>query len=198
MAEAHYRPNTYGYKHKLRICNSYCFTTATTVAQMRLNVVLYIRPSCSNTFMRQLHEVTIFVSSCLSVHLSAWNRATLTRQCLLNLIFVIFAAICQHISALVESNRPLKWTPTYICNILPLSDFTIQADHILCTEHAAAKQTISNQHASTRTHTHTYYTTYPFLRDRTDRLCYIKHRKAHLHHIRVLLENVHEIKIQGR
>ena len=114
VVEAHCRPNTYGYKHKLRICNSYCFSTATTVAQMRLNIVLYIqRPSCSNTFTRQLHEATIFASSCLSVHLSAWNTATLTRQCLLNLIFVIFAEICQHISALVESNRPLKWTPTY-------------------------------------------------------------------------------------
>jgi len=39
---------------------------------------------------------------------------------------------------------------------LPLSDFTIQADHIRCNEHAAAKQTISNQNASTGINTYTY------------------------------------------
>jgi hypothetical protein len=34
--------NTYGYKHTLRICNTYCFSTATMVAWMRLNVMLYV------------------------------------------------------------------------------------------------------------------------------------------------------------
>jgi len=45
---------------------------------------------------------------------------------------------------------------------------------------------------------YTHYTTYLCLRDRTDRLCYTKHRKAHLQHIGVFLENVYEIKIQGQ
>jgi len=65
---------------------------------------------------------------------------------------------------------------------LPSTDFTIQADHILCNEHAAAKQRISNQNASTRMHIYAYCTTYLFLRDSTDTLCYKKHRKAHLYH----------------
>jgi hypothetical protein len=77
IAEAHYMLNTYGYKHKLRICNSYCFSTATTVALTHLSIMLYIHcPSGSNTFTRQLHEVTIFASSCLSVHLSICLRDT--------------------------------------------------------------------------------------------------------------------------
>jgi len=45
---------------------------------------------------------------------------------------------------------------------------------------------------------YTHYTTYPLLRDRTDRLYYTKHRKAHLHHIGAFLENVNEIKILGQ
>jgi len=35
--------NTKGYKHTLGICNTYCFTTTTVVARMRLNVTLYVR-----------------------------------------------------------------------------------------------------------------------------------------------------------
>ena len=31
-----------GYKHTLRICNTYSFSTTTTVAQTRLNVTLYV------------------------------------------------------------------------------------------------------------------------------------------------------------
>ena len=34
--------NTYGYKYTLRICNTYCFSTATKVAQMRPNVMLCV------------------------------------------------------------------------------------------------------------------------------------------------------------
>jgi len=33
---------TYGYSHTLRICNNYCFSTATLVAQTRLSVMLYV------------------------------------------------------------------------------------------------------------------------------------------------------------
>jgi len=33
-------PDTYGYKHTLTICNSYCFSTATTVSRTCCNVTL--------------------------------------------------------------------------------------------------------------------------------------------------------------
>jgi len=33
---------TKGYKHKIRICNIYCSSTATAVKRMRLNVTLYV------------------------------------------------------------------------------------------------------------------------------------------------------------
>jgi len=32
--------DTYGYKHIMRICNSYCFSAATMVPRKRLNVTL--------------------------------------------------------------------------------------------------------------------------------------------------------------
>jgi len=38
MAHVHYMLDTYGYKHTLSICNTYCFSTATTVARKRINV----------------------------------------------------------------------------------------------------------------------------------------------------------------
>jgi hypothetical protein len=43
MAHAPYMMDNQGYKHTLRICNTYWFSTATTVAPTRLNVTLYIR-----------------------------------------------------------------------------------------------------------------------------------------------------------
>jgi hypothetical protein len=42
MAHAECRLNTYGYKCTLRICNTYCFSTATIVARTRLNVTLHV------------------------------------------------------------------------------------------------------------------------------------------------------------
>jgi len=32
----------YGYRHKLRICNTYCFSTAAMVTRTRLNITLYV------------------------------------------------------------------------------------------------------------------------------------------------------------
>jgi hypothetical protein len=47
-AHVHSTLDIWGYKHTLRICNTYCFSTATMVAQMRLNVILYVHClSCS-------------------------------------------------------------------------------------------------------------------------------------------------------
>ena len=40
-AHAHCMLDTYGYKHTLRICNTYSFSTGTTVARTRLNVMLH-------------------------------------------------------------------------------------------------------------------------------------------------------------
>jgi len=41
MAQAHCILDTSGYKHTLRICNIYCFFTATIVERTRLDVNLY-------------------------------------------------------------------------------------------------------------------------------------------------------------
>jgi len=42
MAHAHCMLDTQGYKHAIRICNIYWFSTATMVAGTRLNVTLYV------------------------------------------------------------------------------------------------------------------------------------------------------------
>ena len=40
MAHAHCMPDTYGYKHTLRICTTYRFSIATVVERTRRNVTL--------------------------------------------------------------------------------------------------------------------------------------------------------------
>jgi len=43
--------DTQAYKHTLRICNTYCFSTATMVARTRLNVGLHVHClSCSVSY----------------------------------------------------------------------------------------------------------------------------------------------------
>jgi len=42
-AHPHYMLDTYGYKHTLRLCNNYCFSTASMVTRKRLNVTLYVQ-----------------------------------------------------------------------------------------------------------------------------------------------------------
>jgi hypothetical protein len=49
MAHAHCMLDTQGYKHTHRICNTYCFSTATVVAGTRLNVTLYVH--CLSCYM---------------------------------------------------------------------------------------------------------------------------------------------------
>ena len=52
-AHAHCTLNNKGYKHKLRICNTYCFYTAIKLTVMRLDVTLYVHcMSCSCGIMR--------------------------------------------------------------------------------------------------------------------------------------------------
>jgi len=41
-AHAHCTLDTEGYKHTLTTCNSYCFSTATEVAQTHLRVTLHV------------------------------------------------------------------------------------------------------------------------------------------------------------
>jgi hypothetical protein len=43
---AHCMLDTLGYKYTLRICNTYCFSTATLVTRPRLNVTLYLHCLC--------------------------------------------------------------------------------------------------------------------------------------------------------
>jgi hypothetical protein len=47
MAHAHCMLDTEGYKHTLRICNTYCLSTSTVVARTPVNVTLHVqRLSC--------------------------------------------------------------------------------------------------------------------------------------------------------
>jgi hypothetical protein len=41
-AKAHCMPDNYGYRHTVRVCNAYCFSTATMVTRTGLSVTLYI------------------------------------------------------------------------------------------------------------------------------------------------------------
>jgi len=54
MAHAHCMLNTQGYKHTLRIWNTYCSCTATMVAWKRHNVTLYIH--CLSCFFYRLES----------------------------------------------------------------------------------------------------------------------------------------------
>jgi len=43
MAHAHCMLHNPDYKYTFRLCNTHCFSTATMVAQTRLNVTLYVQ-----------------------------------------------------------------------------------------------------------------------------------------------------------
>jgi len=49
MVYVHCMLDTWGYKHALKICNTYCFSTATVVAQMCLTLMLYIH--CQSSYL---------------------------------------------------------------------------------------------------------------------------------------------------
>jgi len=42
MARVHRVLYTEGYKHTLRICNTFCFPTATRILRTRINATLYV------------------------------------------------------------------------------------------------------------------------------------------------------------
>ena len=48
MAQVHCMLETLGYKHTLKICNIYCFSTAMMVAEKRLNFTLYVVVQCQS------------------------------------------------------------------------------------------------------------------------------------------------------
>ena len=73
MAHAHCMLDTYGYKHTHRICNTYCLSTATTVARKRLSVTLYVHcvlfrcifTSWLILFSSQINKKRNYMSWCL-------------------------------------------------------------------------------------------------------------------------------------
>jgi hypothetical protein len=68
MAHAYGMLDTYGYKHILRICNTYCFSTSTIVKQARLNVTLPVLFSLMLFFpFTVLCTVTCMVKKVVSV-----------------------------------------------------------------------------------------------------------------------------------
>ena len=58
MAYAHCVLDTSGYKHTLRICNTYCISTATTVTRKPLNVTLYVLYLSCLVLNLLIHKVT--------------------------------------------------------------------------------------------------------------------------------------------
>jgi len=52
--------DTYGYRHTLRKCTTYCFFTATMVAGTRLNVMLYVH--CLSCLFHDDVSITAYMS----------------------------------------------------------------------------------------------------------------------------------------
>ena len=52
--------DTYGYRHTLRKCNTFCFSTATIVARTRLNVTLYVH--CLSCLFHDVVSITAYMS----------------------------------------------------------------------------------------------------------------------------------------
>jgi len=65
MALAHYMLDTYGYRHTLRMCNTYRFSTVTMVARTRLNVTLYVYCLSCSTY--------VVMFSCYCVKVPGWT-----------------------------------------------------------------------------------------------------------------------------
>ena len=65
---------TKGYKHTLRICNTYYFPIATIVARTRLNVTLYIHClSCSTLLTMYLLQVINCATASNTPHCAKFN-----------------------------------------------------------------------------------------------------------------------------
>ena len=67
MAHAQFILDNQGYKHTLRICNNYCFSTATLVARKGLDVTLYVHcQSCIFKFSLAAHRIRILLHTCFN------------------------------------------------------------------------------------------------------------------------------------
>ena len=70
-AHAHCMLDTQGYKHTLGTYNTYCFSTATVVTRMRLNVTLYVY--CLSCYILHI--------TCKGIQKPLQNRFCLTQCC---------------------------------------------------------------------------------------------------------------------
>jgi hypothetical protein len=60
MAHGHCMLDTEGYRHTHRICNTYCFSTATMVKRTCLNVVFYVHcPSRSSSGTDTVSDIAV-------------------------------------------------------------------------------------------------------------------------------------------
>ena len=82
MAHEHFMLNTWDYKYTLRLCNTYCFSTATMVARMRINVALYVRClSCLYLSSSDWKPESIFVRPpCCSCTVYRFVRLTVKKD----------------------------------------------------------------------------------------------------------------------
>jgi len=59
-AHAHWMLDTLSYRHILRICNTYCLSTATTVARTPLNVMLCVHMNCAERINLQNSFINMY------------------------------------------------------------------------------------------------------------------------------------------
>ena len=132
---------------------------------MHLNIMLYIQcPSCSTAFTRKLHEVTIFASSCLSVHLPNYLHETQQLSpdsaCYILYLEYLLKSVntFQHWFKVTDS----KWTPTYICNISSCQTSQFRETiffvmNMLQPNKQSAKQMLALGYTHIHTIPHTYF-----------------------------------------
>ena len=65
--------HTHTHTHTHRICNTYCFPTATMITRTRLNVTLHGTVHCPDCSFRSTKFSTHFLSHSLHSHAFAWH-----------------------------------------------------------------------------------------------------------------------------
>jgi hypothetical protein len=81
MVHAHWMLDNKRYKHTLKMCNTFCFSTATVIARMHLSVTLYIR--------------------CLSCYVFKWTILLVSKY-----IIIPFYQVTEHDTCWIESQHP--------------------------------------------------------------------------------------------
>jgi hypothetical protein len=119
-------PDKYGYKTTLRICNNYCFPTATFVARKRFNVTLYVLSPYLG--MSTLVVSSIVLSTLLLINLSLLIRFSPSQQENMfrshaNILYVCPTAklhlICLY-SPLHQFRHGTR-RPSFLCQLNPLA-----------------------------------------------------------------------------